>query len=67
MNLSDKDLKKAREQGKNSCGRRYDVGDQRMNKRQIAELTGKSQGYVWTCLQTESADHFINRVGLKKG
>lgn len=65
MTISDKD--RARAGDRKQCGRRHSVGDKRLSEPEIAELTGKSKGYTWTCLQRESAEHFIKRVGLKKG
>ena len=62
MTISDKD--RARAGNRHQCGVRYDVNGQRMNKRQISELTGRSEGYIWKCLQTEPIDHFIKRVGI---
>ncbi len=62
MTFSEKDLKRAGEKSKNSCGRRCDVGGQRMNKRQIAEYFDLSPGYVHDCLEKESIEHFVKRM-----
>jgi hypothetical protein len=49
-----------------NTGRRFPVGDQRLTIKQISELTGKNTGNIHTALNTESADHYVNRVLKRK-
>ena len=47
-------------------GARHSVGNKRLTERQICELTGKSPGYVYNCLQVTTADKFVARMMRKK-
>ena len=60
------DQKKARAAGARTCGRRHQVGDKRMNEREISELLDIGQGNVCTALQKELADHYVKRMLNKK-
>jgi hypothetical protein len=64
---SSKNYEKAIEKTKKmNQGRRFPVGDQRLTIKQISELTGKNTGNIHTALNTESADHYVNRVLKRK-